>query len=206
MKYVVFLIGAICLITSCTSDPCKDVICVNGNCVDGECQCSGSFIGPTCSELPCSNGAFINGKCDCNDGFYGELCDQSLFGSYHANTLSPVDCASDFGIKGIITNASDGERVCNIHNDGTQDCYWFRMVLDNDLTFAANLNLIDVDEDGRESLVAVFLFEGSFSHSEDMILVSTNDGTTYDLVFNDDKIMWDIPAGECHIRFEFDEL
>jgi hypothetical protein len=35
--------------TSCTPDPCKDVICNNGgSCLDGACQCASGFEGTNC--------------------------------------------------------------------------------------------------------------------------------------------------------------
>lgn len=37
---------------SCTSDPCKDVVCLNdGNCVDGTCACAAGYEGTDCSTL-----------------------------------------------------------------------------------------------------------------------------------------------------------
>ncbi len=34
---------------SCTDDPCKDVVCTNGNCLDGTCACETGFEGADCS-------------------------------------------------------------------------------------------------------------------------------------------------------------
>ncbi len=38
--------------TSCTPDPCKDVVCNNdGTCVDGTCSCATGYEGTDCSTL-----------------------------------------------------------------------------------------------------------------------------------------------------------
>ncbi len=48
MKNLVF-ISFLLLVASC-SDPCADVLCVNGECVDGTCNCAEGWQGADCSE------------------------------------------------------------------------------------------------------------------------------------------------------------
>lgn len=50
MKYLSFLLLAFFII-SCSSDPCEEVICVNGACDDGTCACDDGFIGPQCDQI-----------------------------------------------------------------------------------------------------------------------------------------------------------
>lgn len=45
----IFLLGAFLTFTGC-ADPCKDVECNNGTCVDGGCQCNVGYEGIVCLE------------------------------------------------------------------------------------------------------------------------------------------------------------
>lgn len=53
MKYLSIVISffLISLISSCSSDPCEEVVCVNGACDDGSCLCEEGYIGPTCNLI-----------------------------------------------------------------------------------------------------------------------------------------------------------
>ena len=74
---VVILVGSGCFLKK---DPCKDVICYNGECVDGECVCEAGYSGPNCSTFDpcynttCINGDCVNGTCDCDAGYEGANC------------------------------------------------------------------------------------------------------------------------------------
>lgn len=45
LLFVAFSVSFLC---SC-NDPCKDIVCVNGACSDGECVCSSGYSGANCS-------------------------------------------------------------------------------------------------------------------------------------------------------------
>lgn len=69
-----------------TENPCKDKQCgVNGECVNGVCQCKNGYSGSNCEippapSDPClkincgANGKCVNGICVCNTGYTGDRC------------------------------------------------------------------------------------------------------------------------------------
>ena len=206
-KLAYFLVCTTFLLCSCSSDPCEDINCVNGSCVDGTCECIGDFIGPECNQLACEGGTSVNGSCNCNDGYFGRLCDQNLFGIYHSNSISPIGCNADFPVQSTITNDVDGERVCNQNNDGSQTCFWFRIWLEQDLTFTLNLNQIVISTTGVEQLAGTSLLTGTFTtEGEVATLVPENNGTAIVLNFSNFKFASIIPADDCQLQFDFDKL
>lgn len=52
--------------TGCT-DPCKDVVCVNGECVEGDCVCDAGYEGSDCGTAVNAKfaGTFTNAPEDC---------------------------------------------------------------------------------------------------------------------------------------------
>ena len=76
---------------ACSSDPCEEIVCVNGDCNDGSCACE--------------------------EGWTGELCDQrdyNFIGSYRLHLLRYTDCqdgGGDFNIEG------DNIKICNDPGD-----------------------------------------------------------------------------------------
>ena len=72
MKYLFFLsllfLTSIYTFQSCTSDPCKDVVCEHGNCDD-------------------------EGNCICDDGYGGILCDERLSAKFAGNWSGTFQCA-----------------------------------------------------------------------------------------------------------------
>lgn len=53
MKHLILLLSLliISLFSSCSSDPCEEVICVNGACDDGICACEEGYTGAQCDEI-----------------------------------------------------------------------------------------------------------------------------------------------------------
>jgi hypothetical protein len=86
MKKLSLLFSAFFMLAlfSC-SDPCDDVDCNGGSCVEGTCICPEGFFGDNC-EIECINGVFQNGECVCLAGFEGEACD------VEANLCDGVEC------------------------------------------------------------------------------------------------------------------
>lgn len=83
MRFSLIGFAAVLLVSSgcfLKKDPCKDVNCNSGECVDGECVCEAGYSGPTCSTFdpcynnPCINGDCVNGACDCDAGYEGANC------------------------------------------------------------------------------------------------------------------------------------
>jgi len=98
---VLFLLAGECV------NPCKDVDCVNGTCVEGTCECDEGWSGPNCeidlcADVDCDHGVCASGVCECDDGWEGTLCDE---------------CSTDCGSHGACNN--DGECVCTDNYTGT---------------------------------------------------------------------------------------
>ncbi len=94
--------------SACKKDPCKDLNCVNGDCVensngDASCLCDAGFYGEFCQNVdpchsinnPCQNGGTCSNNngvasCDCPVGYTGASCE----------TVIPCDtitCLNDAG-------------------------------------------------------------------------------------------------------------
>ncbi|KAL7673330.1 hypothetical protein ACOME3_008192 [Neoechinorhynchus agilis] len=69
------------------SDPCYNLNCNNGQCIDGVCQCSPGYMGELCDQIAdvcsgveCLNGgSCFDGGCLCISHFFGDHCE--LLGS-----------------------------------------------------------------------------------------------------------------------------
>jgi len=49
MKNLLFLLAMVLMVGCSKEDPCTDLFCVNGECVDGRCECPGNYVGIECS-------------------------------------------------------------------------------------------------------------------------------------------------------------
>ena len=67
-------IGLAGLMFQCKEDPCATVMCFNGICVDGTCQCFANYGGTNC-ELRCVNGQINGTACECDEGWEGPSCE-----------------------------------------------------------------------------------------------------------------------------------
>jgi len=108
---VALLFASATLWTGCVEDPCADTICFNsGTCneIDGSCDCTGNFTGPTCE--------------DCAEGFQGVDCDEEIpapsdayVGTYdviETCNLDGADTTTEY--VSIIAGDSDDENKLNI--------------------------------------------------------------------------------------------
>lgn len=59
MKNIYLILLGLCLFCAC--DPCNDIICENGGtCIDGECDCTGSYSGSDCSDEVAPSEMYLN--------------------------------------------------------------------------------------------------------------------------------------------------
>lgn len=84
---------------SCSSDPCDDVICNNGDCIDGTCACDPGFEGVNCDQAtPCfnvdcnNNGDCVDNLCNCDEGFEGVNCETELRAKFLGTWIGPNGC------------------------------------------------------------------------------------------------------------------
>ncbi|KAL5018347.1 hypothetical protein ScPMuIL_004069 [Solemya velum] len=98
----------------CKKDSCKDIVCINGTCADGECFCEQGFEGATCQHNkndcdpdPCVKGTctdkHLSYECSCDEGWKGTNCGINIDdcpGTYgpcdSAHTLKCIDKVADY--------------------------------------------------------------------------------------------------------------
>lgn len=76
-----FLSLLLVLSIGCEPDPCEDVQCGSGACVEGSCHCPDGYLGVNCEielcfGVVCSNGVCdpLTESCNCDPNYYGEGC------------------------------------------------------------------------------------------------------------------------------------
>lgn len=111
LKLSILVLTLNLLFAACSTDPCEDVVCVNGDCIDG--------------------------TCDCVEGFEGVNCDKAIFnpvGNYILSRLSYHDCIDPSDSGGGFNTNSNSE-LCQNSTDGLY-CFSLRLELKADKTFA----------------------------------------------------------------------
>jgi len=99
---LVFLLG---LLIGCEQDnPCENVKCGPGDCVEGICDCPDGFSGVNCEIEECFGVDCINGNCDpqtetcnCDPNYFGESCDILCVNGEFENG----DCNCSEGYEGV---------------------------------------------------------------------------------------------------------
>ena len=77
-------------------DPCDDVNCNNGTCLEGTCHCLEGWEGVNCNVkidpclgINCNNGTCNEAICNCDEGYEGEFCETEIrekyFGFYEGD-------------------------------------------------------------------------------------------------------------------------
>lgn len=117
MKWSFCLISifSLTLFFSC-SDPCEDLNCNTGVCVDGTCDCPEGFSGVNCEiEDLCFNNTCVNGECnpntgacECSEFYEGENCDIEIRAKFYGDWSSTdFECGNE-GAEDFIINFSQG--------------------------------------------------------------------------------------------------
>lgn len=89
------LFGFVLLVGGC-ADPCDDVVCQFGNCIDGVCP-------DPCENVNCNSGNCNEGFCDCDEGFEGNMCDTEVRAKYLGTWSGPNECDNDIVMLETIT-------------------------------------------------------------------------------------------------------
>jgi hypothetical protein len=81
------------------NDPCEDVQCNNGTCIDGACDCAPGYSGSDCSvfdpchNVTCVNGNCVNGACDCDPGYEGQNCGTTVNAKFSGAYVMTESCS-----------------------------------------------------------------------------------------------------------------
>ncbi len=145
MKSLLFqlvFIGSISLfVTSCSSDPCETVTCVNGACNEGVCDCAPGFKGAACDEI-----------------------DYDFIGEFRSSAFILYDCPTNKEDESYPTDIDD--KVCSTLGDVTT-CFRVLLKIEDDGTFF--LNQIKTKIEGSLSIGTPNVTEGSYTISGNTI-------------------------------------
>jgi len=121
------------MIIGCNDDPCEDLNCGTGICVDGTCDCPDGFSGVNCEiqdlcfGIDCGPGTCMDGTCDCPDGFSGDNCEieDLCFNVDCGNgTCDPDtgDCNCDEGYEGANCELEERAKFIGTWNSDDFSC------------------------------------------------------------------------------------
>ncbi len=166
------------VVSSCSSDPCDDIICVNGSCNEGICDCAEGWKGPSCDEV-----------------------DYNFIGEYRSTSIGSVTCPDGSADRFFATN-SDNE-VCVTEGEWTS-CLSVLLRLEEDNSYF--LNIISSRSNGVIRTGDPTVIRGDYTLSGNTALLcdaSTCIQMTLDMTQK--VITWDQSQGtatNCGIRWE----
>lgn len=112
----ILLLLSLLAFTAC-KQPCKDVTCVHGACLEGNCLCNAGWTGPNCDEVDgcyarnCNNGHCEDGACVCDALWDGNDCSETIAQKFVGNWAFTETCnATGQNGGSIIANAVVGTR------------------------------------------------------------------------------------------------
>ncbi len=101
------------LFLGCEPNPCENIECGPGDCVEGICDCPEGFVGDNCEIKLCFGVPCINGDCDletetcnCNPNYYGEECNRFCENGEFINGT----CNCSVGYEGITCETESRDR------------------------------------------------------------------------------------------------
>jgi len=195
------------ILISCSSDPCETLSCVNGSCIDGTCQCEEGFAGELCNELACETGTFENGKCQCPEGVFGTFCNtRDITGVFVMTKLLLSDCPS-YDPQYDLTGPSSESDLCGLNQSERQVCFNYNYTIFNE-TQLFRAEVIRVDNDGDEEITHNLLLAGSYTASNDELLINYVDGTEESLIIRNNQLikfrkLSDGGSPDCTVTQEF---
>ena len=192
MRINLLLAALYCLLLcGCSSDPCEELNCVNGQCVDGTCQCEEGFVGVTCNELPCVNGSFSNGECNCTTGSFGKLCDvDEIVGFYSITQLLHTDCPDYAKAYDLMADVSDG-RVCGTNHTDLGICFSNGLNIAADGTAFWIRSIVLEPTPGSFETTWLEFEEGTYTAQNESITINLENGETRVVTISQDKLTWE---------------
>jgi hypothetical protein len=122
------------------NDPCDDVDCGPGICVEGTCDCPDGFSGVNCEiedlcfNSDCGNGTCNQdtGDCDCDEGFEGNNCETRSLDRFLGSWNNPAfECAGDTDDVTFVFTEGPTEIELNMFEAGDPDVV-FNIIYDGD--------------------------------------------------------------------------
>lgn len=162
------------LFTGCEPDPCDEVACGPGDCVEGVCDCPDGFTGDNCEIKLCFGVECLNGDCDpqtetcnCYPNYYGENCNILCENGAYENGV----CNCSDGFEGI---ACEYESRCRFI--GWWNCVQWTMApqIGGATTPGALPGSIKIEKGFNVNLVEFFPTE----NSDGLMLLSSNNSVT----------------------------
>jgi hypothetical protein len=118
MKKIRLLLCVTLILFGC--DPCKDIKCDHGVCINKSCECNAGWTGENCDvdmcvEVNCIHGTCEDGICQCDDNYQGVNCDLII------NPCFEIDCGGHGSCAGGICTCQPGWSGSDCSISGTCD-------------------------------------------------------------------------------------
>ena len=117
-------LASVLFFNSCESDPCKDVVCVNGDCVDGNCACDAGFDGSDCDHQIrldyLRTGADVTETCGSSSTptYVVDIIEGAAADEFKVKNLGNYNCSvGDYYVVGTVTGSTsftiESQNVCS---------------------------------------------------------------------------------------------